>query len=338
MKILKYLLYLLIALVAVGVILGLVGPKSYKVERSAVVAGTPDVVWPYISSIRKTTEWSPFAKMDSTMKIEYTGKDGEVGSGSKWESKKMGKGEQSITSLDPNKSSKVHLKFYMPWGMSESDSYMNLEPDAGGTRVTWGMTGNNNFMGRMMGAVMSMDKNVGPMFESGLKDLQTLVASRPKVVKSNYPIATNQYPGGQYLAVRKMLPMSEISSFFSQNIPAIMTEIKKAKAEMTTPPTGIYYSWDEKKMETALAAGIGVKADVKAPAGMQMIHLPASKALTLEYRGGYGKMGDAHMEMGDYIKNNNLESVAPVLEEYITGPGTEPDSTKWMTRIIYFIK
>jgi len=42
--------------------------------------------------------------------------------------------------------------------------------------------------------------------------------------------------------------------------------------------------------------------------------------------------------MDAYIKANNLEHHTNVVEEYITDPGMEPDSTKWLTRIIYFIK
>lgn len=340
MKILKYLLYILLALVAIGIILGLFGPKSYKVERSVVVAGTPEVVWPHLSSIRKVNEWSPFLKMDTTTVVEYSGNDGEVGSTGKWNSKKMGKGEQTLTAIDPMKSSKVHLKFFTPMGTMESDAYLNLEPDPGGSKVTWGLTGNNNFLGRAMSALRSVEKEVGPAFEKGLADLQKLVASEPKpAAKMNYQINAGKYPGGKYLGVRATLPMKDISSFYQKNIPLLMAEIKKAKAEMVGVPSGIYYTWDEEKMETNMAAAVGVKTDLKTlPGMMQMIAVPPANALTIDYTGGYGKMGDAHMAMADYIKNNKLESMAPVIEEYYTGPGTEPDSTKWMTKIIYLVK
>jgi hypothetical protein len=29
---------------------------------------------------------------------------------------------------------------------------------------------------------------------------------------------------------------------------------------------------------------------------------------------------------------------ANVIEEYVTDPGTEPDSTKWLTNVVYLIK
>ncbi len=117
-----------------------------------------------------------------------------------------------------------------------------------------------------------------------------------------------------------------------------MDEINRAKVEVAGVPSGIYYTWDEKKMETDMAAAVGIKGDMKATSGMEIITLPASKALTIEYKGGYSKMGDAHMAMGSHMKNNKLEFVAPVIEEYYSGPGTETDSNKWMTKIIYLVK
>jgi len=339
MKILKYLLYILLALVVIGVILGLVGPKSYRVERSAVIAATPDVVWPYTSSLKKYQEWSPWAKKDTNMVLEYTGTDGTVGSGLKWEGNKdVDKGEQTLTSLVPGKSSETQLKFYMPWGVGESTSYMNLEPVPEGTKMTWGIKGDNDFIGKIFDSLMNMDKAMGKDFEEGLANLQAVVASGPKEAKMDYQVNPGQYPVGKYLAVHKTLPMSEISSFYAKNVPAIMTEIQKAKVEVTGPPSGIYYTWDEEKGVTDMAAAVGILGILKAPAGMEVIIVPASKSLTIEYKGGYGKMVDAHMAMDSHRKNNKLEFLAPVIEEYMTGPGTEPDSNKWVTKIIYLIK
>ncbi len=33
---------------------------------------------------------------------------------------------------------------------------------------------------------------------------------------------------------------------------------------------------------------------------------------------------------------NGLKHKAPVIEEYVTDPGKEPDSSKWLTRIYFF--
>jgi len=54
--------------------------------------------------------------------------------------------------------------------------------------------------------------------------------------------------------------------------------------------------------------------------------------------GGYNGLEQAHLAMDDYMKANNLENQPPVIEEYITDPGSEPDSNKWVTKITYLVK
>ncbi len=41
--------------------------------------------------------------------------------------------------------------------------------------------------------------------------------------------------------------------------------------------------------------------------------------------------------MDAHLKANNLSLNQVVIEEYITDPGAEPDSTKWHTNVIYLV-
>jgi len=49
-----------------------------------------------------------------------------------------------------------------------------LEPQGGGTKVTWAMHGPNTLMSKVMGLFVSMDKLVGPQFDEGLAKLKAL--------------------------------------------------------------------------------------------------------------------------------------------------------------------
>ena len=42
--------------------------------------------------------------------------------------------------------------------------------------------------------------------------------------------------------------------------------------------------------------------------------------------------------MDDYFKANGLEPSKLVMEEYVTDPGAEPDTSKWLTKIYYFLE
>ena len=337
MKILKYLLYVLLALVVIGVILGLVGPKTYDVHRSKVIAASPAQVWPYVSNWEKINMWSPWVRMDTTLKLEYAGQQGSVGSKYSWDSKKMGSGEQTITALDPNRSLEAELKIKM-YGESTSKTSIMLHDTAGGTEVTWGMKGENNFMGRIMSSLMNMDKMIGKEYEKGLNSLDSLMATVPKTTTPEMKINTEDYPGGKYLGVRSTIKISEMKDFFGKNFNLAMEGAKTAKAEMAGPPSGLYYTWEQEKNMTDVAAAIPIKNDVKVPKGLTLFVIPASKALTIDYMGGYTGLGSAHGAMAAYIKSNNLTQSAPVIEEYITDHMMEKDSTKWHTKIVYFVK
>lgn len=339
MKILKYLLYLLGALILIGIILGLVGPKSYDVHRSAIVSGTPDQVWPYVSSLKNMALWSPWAEKDTNMTVEYTGTDGAVGSTSSWSGNKdVGKGSQTISVLQPNAYVESQLKFMEPME-GESTAYTRLSDTTGGTYVSWGIKGENGFVGRIFASLMNMDKMMAPDFERGLVKLTDLVAAAPKSTSPVINISTGKYPGGKYLGVRSTISMDKMEAFYSENLGKVFGELQKNGLEMTSMPCGLYYTWDMEKMTTDMAAAVGFKGNLKqVPKGMVVLNVPASKSLTIDYMGGYHGLGAAHDAMDVYIKENKMEHIAPVIEEYVTDPGTEPDSTKWVTKIVYLIK
>jgi effector-binding domain-containing protein len=65
---------------------------------------------------------------------------------------------------------------------------------------------------------------------------------------------------------------------------------------------------------------------------------PASKVLVLDHRGGYSGLGAAHQAMDKHMQKQGLQQGDIVLEEYITDPMAEPDSSKWLTRVVYYVK
>ena len=339
MKFLKYVLYIVIAFIAITIILGFLGPKSYDVKRSANISASREKIWPYVSSLQKIKAWSPFVREDPNMKIEFTGEEGTVGSKQSWESKKMGKGEQTITSLTPNMSSESELKFYMPWGVGKALTYYQLEDTTGGTHVTWGIKGNNDFVGRIFGALMSADKNIGKEFEKGLNNLKEVIDSLPKGPDvRTIVIQSGEYPGGKYLGIRSKLKISDLQSFFSKSFGAVLGGVNKANAQLAGPLSGLFFTWDPEHNMTDLAAAVAIKNDVKAPEGLTVITLPPSKTLIIDYVGPYSGMAKAHHDMDTYIQDKNFTALSPVIEEYINDPMSEPDSTKLRTKIIYFVK
>ena len=170
------LLYILAGIVLLILILAMLAPKTYDVSRSIVIDSPKDKVFPFLRSLKKQDEWSPWAKRDPNMHKEYRGNDGEVGSVSYWNgNKEVGEGEQEITKIVDGERIEGELRFLKPW-KSESDCYFETEDaESGKTKVIWGFSGKNKFPFSIMMLFMSMDKMVGKDFEEGLASLKGLL-------------------------------------------------------------------------------------------------------------------------------------------------------------------
>jgi effector-binding domain-containing protein len=335
MKILKTVLYILLAVVLVLVLLGFAGPKTYDVNRSQVINAPTPVVFDYVKSLKKQDEWGPWSNEDPDMVTTYEGEDGKVGSVSSWKSDKVGSGKQEITSISAN-TVESKLTFYMPWGESVSTGYMHTADVDEGTEVTWGIRGENDFVGRIFGVFMNMDKSVGPMFDEGLDSLKALVERDVQAAFKGYAIETVDWSVKHYVAIRNSIGMDEVGDFLGEQYGKIMGGLGAAGTEMAGAPCGLYYTWDETTGTTDMAAAVPVAAPVEL-AGTQVISLPAGKALLIDYFGAYDKSGAAHEAMDAYINSTGSKVKSPAVEEYVTDPGSEPDTAKWLTKIYYLL-
>jgi len=172
-------LYVILALVLIVLILGLIAPKHYEVNRSVVINKPLSEVFNYLKYVKNQDDWSPWKKKDPNMKQTFEGTDGEVGFISKWVGNKdVGEGEQEIKKIVENESIETELRFLKPW-KSQSDAYIRvvgLEPKQ--TNVTWGFSGRNKFPFSIFMLFMNMDKAVGKDFEEGLANLKNQLENK----------------------------------------------------------------------------------------------------------------------------------------------------------------
>lgn len=154
--------------------------EDFKVTRSAIFNASPDKVFEQVNDFHKWDAWSPWAKLDPTMKTTYSGAASGVGSSYSWVGNdQVGEGKMVITASHPNEHIAIDLEFIKPFAAKNVTEFM-FKPDGDNTNVTWDMTGKNNFMGKGFNLVMNMDKMVGGDFEKGLAQMKTVVESAPK--------------------------------------------------------------------------------------------------------------------------------------------------------------
>lgn len=154
-------------------------PDELTVERSRVVQASPDDLWPYVSNFHAFMKWSPWQDLDPTQVSEFSEPASGVGAWYTWKGNgDVGSGRMEITGMEPNARVEQDLTFIEPFA-SEADVVLALAPEGAGTRVTWRMTSQNDWMGKAFGLIVDMDAMLGADFEKGLERLGSLAeASR----------------------------------------------------------------------------------------------------------------------------------------------------------------
>jgi hypothetical protein len=175
----KKILLILVAAILLLVIVASLRPSQFTVTRWATIPATPEVVFAQVNDFHKWQEWSPWAKMDPACKFAFSGPDSGVGAGFSWDGNNdVGAGTMKITESKPGELVKIDLYFTKPME-GHNLTVFTFKPNGASTDVTWTMSGENGFMGKLFGLFVDCDKMVGEQFIQGLRNLSGVVTKAP---------------------------------------------------------------------------------------------------------------------------------------------------------------
>ena len=148
-------------------------PDNFRIARATTIAATPADVFAHVNDFHKWEEWSPWAKLDPTMKASYEGTNAGEGSSYAWtsEDNKVGEGRMTITQVKAPETILISLQFVRPM-KGDNVTEFRFEPQGSGTQVSWIMTGKNNLIAKAIHMLLDIDKMVGRDFDKGLAQLK----------------------------------------------------------------------------------------------------------------------------------------------------------------------
>jgi len=178
----KALLIIVAALAAVVVVLAVVvamQPAEFRVSRTAVLDAPAAALFQQVNDFHNWQAWSPWAKLDPAMQVEYDGPPAGTGAIYHWSGDaQVGEGRATIVESRPNELVRIQLDFVKPMAGTDIAEFA-FRPSDAKTEVTWSIAGKNSFMAKAVNLVMDMQAMVGGMFEQGLKDLEAAAQAAP---------------------------------------------------------------------------------------------------------------------------------------------------------------
>ncbi len=344
MKVLKKLLLGFVALLALFALVSFMLPSPAPVERSTTIDSSADVVFQQVNNLKNWENWSAWAAKDPSMKVVYGEKvEGEGGSYS-WAGDVVGKGNLTIVKSEPGKLLNTEVDFGF---MGRGEGSWTFEENDGKTKVTWAMKSLPgagplaNIIGRYFLAFEDLDPLVGPDFEQGLAGIKTICEGMNNNTNSEIEIV--EVLGTKYYTIRDKVKFADIKQFYTENYPKIIQKVTEDQLQMTGMPRGIYYLWDAENELADMAAAIPVSPIPEQGKANKKTNIGTGEAevydnyIVYNYYGDYVNMKSAHDGLGKACESVFKKHPTLVMEEYVTDPGSEPDNSKWLTRIYYVI-
>jgi hypothetical protein len=165
----------LVALVAVFVLIVAMQPADFSVQRSATMAAAPEKVFSQVNDFHNWEAWSPWAKIDPNSKTTFDGPSSGEGAIFKWAgNSEVGEGQMTITESKPNEVVKIKLEFIKPFEGTNQTEFV-LAPAGSDTKVTWTMTGHNDFVSKAFCLLMDGKGMIAKDFDKGLANMKGVV-------------------------------------------------------------------------------------------------------------------------------------------------------------------
>lgn len=152
-----------------------------------------------------------------------------------------------------------------------------------------------------------------------------------------YDIREITFPAKNFIAKRATVAFDELADFFARNYDEIYNLVKKLGLEASEPPCAVYYTVDEIKKITDLAAAVPVKGNIPEIKEFEKIVIPESRAVTTTHHGSYDNMRYAYDALEKYMKEHTFDR-AHIIEEYLSDPAVEKDPSNWQTNIYFILK
>ncbi len=167
--------------IAIGIFAAVVAmqPDEFRVARSAEINAPPAAVFPHVNDFHNWEKWSPWVKLDPNAKYCYEGNPAGEGAIHRWAGNEdVGEGSMTILESKPNERVKIRLDFVKPMEDTAEVVFTfapSSETTPDKTKVTWEMSGQNNFVGKAICLAMQMTKEMEKQFDEGLANMKSVV-------------------------------------------------------------------------------------------------------------------------------------------------------------------
>lgn len=332
MKILKGILYVILAIILLIVLIGFVLPKRYEVSQSITVKKSPEVVYYHSMNLDERGNWDPWIAEEPEAQIKTDMTEEGVGSTWQWKGEKIGSGKITIDEVDIHERIQSTLQFFEPDTSSAQVEWI-FEPSEQGTHIFWSMSGEwSNIPERWIGLIIK--SSIRESFQKGLQNYKQYLEELPEVPGKTSDLQKVTTQPLKAMVYKTSATMDQMQTKMGEAFGKLMTYCNEQGIKPASAPYAMYYEYDPDQ-QTVFEVGIPVQEKCKETEEITFKQIPEQKAVMAKHTGAYESIYITYNTIQKFMNEQNLKISGPPWEVYLTDPDRVKDQSKWET-LVYF--
>ncbi|NOT36864.1 MAG: hypothetical protein HOP11_05760 [Saprospiraceae bacterium] len=331
--------YLLVPLVLVAAFLFYIvicnfSPKTIYVNHSIKINASKGLGFIMLNDVREWQKWLSWNESDPDLKISTGGRYTNIGASFTFEGSKMGKGVLRLEEAFKDSIIVSYLKS-SNWP-SEIATYWQIIPES---KSSFTLITNSRLQNKIPLLKRPFYTNLERDFkEMHLADLDSLKSHVENLINTEFGLKSTTFEGKKYFGIKTPIPNYKMQKYYAEKFPLIYTYLDSIKQEVAGPPVGLVFGWDSENSIVDLMAAVPIQGNIKVPLGFEVIEIPTVPCIKLEHFGFYNTLKNAHAKMDNIMNTSSFVLKAPIIEEYVSRPSEEKDTSKWLTNIYYLLE
>ena len=138
------------------------------------------------------------------------------------------------------------------------------------------------------------------------------------------------------LGITETVPFTALREFFGRAFGTVAAQLAAQGVTPAGPAVALYGS--DVGEAVTVTAGFPVSAPVTPMDGTVLVSLRGGPAAVALHEGPYDTLASSYAEVEAWMKGEGERSAGEMWEEYLVGPGDEPDPDDWQTSIVFPLK
>ncbi len=309
MKILKYLFFLLLIVIIAGSIYVATKDGDYVIEETAIIEAPLPVVYSEVNNYRNWESWAPWIVNEEDAVPNYSENPKGEGAEFSWTGDDIGDGTLVTTKTIPDSSIEQSAVLNPTFAETEGEMYWRFEEVEQGTKVTWGIKGNQSFREKLAYTFNnnSLANVLRPRLSEGLENLKESTLKKMSVYSINVAGETT-HGGGFYMYTTTATKISQIPEKMGDMFTTVSRYMENNNISKQGDPFILYNDWDEQNNSAIYSAGYFTPSLVITPENSQVLNgmMPVQRVVKTTLKGDYKNLKEAWDRTYQYIQENNL--------------------------------